>query len=206
MNKDPYKVLGVSPSATDAEIKKAYYDLAKRYHPDNCPNEDLRNLASEKMKEINEAYDLIKKLRASGESYNSSSSSGQNGGGGANSEIYFRVREYINSNRISDADAVLESVPYNQRGAEWCFLKGCVYIRLGRYYDAIRLLESACRSDPSNREYRQTLENLRNATSGYGGYASGGNTSDSSNCDLCTTLCCANMLCNCCGGDMMRCC
>ena len=56
---DPYKVLGVSPSATDEEIKAAYRELAKKYHPDNYANTPLADFATEKMKEINEAYDTI---------------------------------------------------------------------------------------------------------------------------------------------------
>ena len=54
---DPYKVLGVSPSATDEEIKDAYRQLAKKYHPDQYSDSPLKDLADEKMKEINEAYD-----------------------------------------------------------------------------------------------------------------------------------------------------
>lgn len=56
---DPYKVLGVSPSATDEEIKDAYRKLAKKYHPDQYGDSPLSELAGEKMKEINEAYDTI---------------------------------------------------------------------------------------------------------------------------------------------------
>ena len=56
---DPYKVLGVDRSADDAEIKKKYYALAKKYHPDNYTDSDLADLAGEKMKEVNEAYDAI---------------------------------------------------------------------------------------------------------------------------------------------------
>ena len=63
---DPYKVLGVSRDATDEEIKKAYRDLARKYHPDNYVNNPLADLVEEKMKEINEAYDTIQKERASG--------------------------------------------------------------------------------------------------------------------------------------------
>ena len=63
---DPYKTLGVSPDATDEEIKKAYRDLARKYHPDNYTNSPLADLAQEKMKEINEAYDQIQKQRNSG--------------------------------------------------------------------------------------------------------------------------------------------
>ena len=53
---DPYKVLGVSPNATDDEIKAAYRELAKKYHPDS--NEGNAS-AAEHFKEVNEAYDVL---------------------------------------------------------------------------------------------------------------------------------------------------
>ena len=64
--RDPYEVLGVSPDADDNEIKKAYRELARKYHPDNYQNNPLADLAEEKMKEINEAYDAITRSRAGG--------------------------------------------------------------------------------------------------------------------------------------------
>ena len=207
MNKDPYKVLGVSPEATDAEIKKAYYELAKKYHPDNCPNEDLKNLASEKMKEINEAYDTIKAWRAEGKTGNSSAGTGGTGSSSAD-PLYSRIRILLNENRIPEADSLLEGVAYNQRGPEWCFLKGVVYMRLGRYFDAIRLIETASRNDPDNLEYKTALENLRRAAAAGqgGGTTAGGERRGCSNCDICTSLLCADCLCECCGGDLIRCC
>lgn len=56
---DPYKILGVPPTATDDEVKSAYRALAKKYHPDNYAGSPVADLADEKMKEINQAYDTI---------------------------------------------------------------------------------------------------------------------------------------------------
>jgi len=49
---DPYEVLGIQPSATDEEVKNAYRELARKYHPDNYANNPLSELAQEKMQEI----------------------------------------------------------------------------------------------------------------------------------------------------------
>ena len=61
--KNPYEVLGVSPSATNEEVRDAYRALAKKYHPDNYVDSPLADMAEEKMKEINSAYDQILRQR-----------------------------------------------------------------------------------------------------------------------------------------------
>ena len=71
--KDPYAVLGVSPNASDEEIKNAYREMARKYHPDNYADNPLSDLAGEKMKEINEAYDQIMNMRRSGKRSDSGS-------------------------------------------------------------------------------------------------------------------------------------
>ena len=76
---DPYAVLGVSSSASEEEIKRAYRDLVKKYHPDNYANNPLADLAEAKMKEVNEAYDAIMKARTQG-GYQSAGGNGYGGG------------------------------------------------------------------------------------------------------------------------------
>ena len=66
ISKDPYKILGVSPTASDAEIKSAYKELVKKYHPDQYQDNPLADVAEEKMSEINAAYDQIMTSRRGG--------------------------------------------------------------------------------------------------------------------------------------------
>ena len=63
---DPYKILGVSPSSSKDEIKKAYRELSRKYHPDSYADNPLANLAEEKFKEVQEAYEQIMKGKDSG--------------------------------------------------------------------------------------------------------------------------------------------
>ena len=70
---NPYEVLGVSENASDEEIKAAYRKLAKKYHPDNYADSPLADVAEQKMKEINEAYDTINQLRQKGRGSGSTS-------------------------------------------------------------------------------------------------------------------------------------
>ncbi len=204
---DPYKVLGVSRDATDDEIKKAYRELARKYHPDNYASSPLSDLASEKMKEINTAYDEIQKIRAAAQS-------GQTAGGytdsygstytGENAEDFKTIREYINAGRYSDADLILNSMSIGSRNAEWNFLKGCVLAQKNWFYDAQKYFETACYMAPDNIEYRNALNSIRARAASYGGgYRTNGG--GMSACDMCTGLVCADCLCECCGGDLIRC-
>ena len=133
---DPYKILGVSPTATDDEVKKAYRALARKYHPDKYRDSDLASLAGEKMKEINAAYEQIQQERANGGRQQGGSSSyyGQTGGarygsgprvdseGGSGNEIYHRIRVSLNNNDVATAEELLGGIPSENRDAEWDFL------------------------------------------------------------------------------------
>ena len=156
---DPYKALGVSVNATDEEIKKAYRALARKYHPDNFAGTPMAELAEEKMKEINEAYDMLTKAHSSTARENTSDNVD------ANTFAYARIRRMINSGSIDEANATLDYISPTARGAEWNFLKGCILVRRGWYYDAQKYFETACYFAPENDEYRMAVDSLRNARS-----------------------------------------
>ena len=197
---DPYSVLGVSPSASDDEIKKAYRDLARKYHPDNYQDNPLADLAQEKMKAINEAYDTITKARAGG-----SSQSGQSYSQGYSQSYaqqsyaeqdasaaaaYNRIRQAINAGNLTLAEQLLDSIP--TRDAEWYFLSGAVAYRKGWMDEAQRNYQIAASMAPGNAEYRQAMQMVRYNG---GGYYRTGYQNGCDGCDICTALMCLNCLC-----------
>ena len=203
MIKNPYEILGVSESATDEEIKEAYRKLAKKYHPDRYVDDGLKELATEKMQQINEAYDTIKDMRASKGAGNYGNAGA---GAGANTNSAFAaIRTMINGGMYSAAEEALDKVPADKRDAEWNFLRGCVLLRRGWYHDATKHFDTACRMDPYNQEYRAArlkMETVSNQNKS-------GETTDVcgySGCDCCCDLICLDSLCECCGGDLISCC
>ncbi len=197
---DPYKVLGISPDCSDEEVKKAYHELARKYHPDNYAGNPLADLVSEKMKEINEAYEQVQKERAGGSRPSSRASAEENG----QTAFYSRVRAYINSGRFDMAERMLDSVPSTERGAEWNYLRGCICLQRGWVLDAQNFFTSACYMDPENSEYKQALDAIREQ----GSAASRGSSRESgcSFCDICNGLICADCCCESMGSDLLPCC
>ena len=194
---DPYKVLGISPGASDDEVKKAYRELAKKYHPDNYVDNPLADLAQEKMKEINEAYDLITKQRKGGVqgSYQISGQSSYQGSYQSSGANYAQIRQAIQSGNLQYAEQLLDGCP--TRDAEWNFLMGSLYYRKGWLDDARSFFQRACSMDPYNQEYKQALNTVNAGgvpyrQTGYGQPAQQGMDM----CDMCTAMMCMNMMCN----------
>ena len=167
--RDPYEVLGIPRTATDEEVKTAYRNLARKYHPDNYANNPLSDLAEEKMQEINEAYDTIVRSRQNGGNY--AGGGYQNGGYRApgGSSRYGDIRNMIAQNRIMDAEMLLDGIPAPNRDAEWYFLKGSVMYKKGWLEEAYNHFSTACRMDPGNMEYRQAFQQVSQSrqTGGY---------------------------------------
>ena len=194
---DPYSVLGVSSGASDDEVKRAYRELARKYHPDTYQDNPLADLAEEKMKEINEAYDEVGRLRSGG----GTSSSGYGYGGSANqsayqrqsssaSPLFQRVRQCINTGDLGTAEQLLREAP--SQNAEWHFLSGSIAYRRGWLDEARQQFQIACNADPSNLEYRQAYQHMAQGGQAYRGYQTG---MGMESMDCCTTLLCLNCLC-----------
>ena len=200
--KDPYQTLGVSESATDEEVKRAYRNLARKYHPDNYHDNPLADLAQEKMKEINAAYEEINKIRSGGATRTANNGYGtyQGGysqytqyGGQSSSSVLQQVRIAIQTGNITRAEALL--LNYNDHNAEWNFLRGAVCYRRGWMDEARRYYQTACQMEPNNAEYRQALEFMDNSTQT--AYHPGGVFgTELCNANPCMTLCCTYALCN----------
>ena len=192
---DPYQTLGIPENATDEEVKRAYRELARKYHPDNYHDNPLADLAQEKMKEINAAYEEINKRRGGRSGGSQSGSYGGGYGGGYQqqyaSSVLQQVRAAIQVGDIGRAEALLAN--YGDHNAEWNFLKGAVCYRRGLMDEARTYYQTACRMDPANPEYRRTLDILENRQP----YSPGGapfGTLCAGN--PCLSLCCAYTLCN----------
>ena len=202
--RDPYEVLGVSKTATDDEIKRAYREKAKKFHPDNFADDaNAREMAEEKMKDINEAYDSIMNMRRDPNAANNNA-----GGYSAYSNSNFsEIRNLISANKIEDALKKLDQVPVQQRNAEWYFLIGSVQFKRGWFDNAYTSFSTACRMDPANPEYRAALNQIQYSRGGFNPYRhSGGRGTECSTCDACCGLMCADSCCECMGGDLCACC
>lgn len=206
---NPYKVLGVNEGATNEEIRAAYLSLVKKYHPDKYTDPDMKQLANEKLKEINEAYDqLTKNPGKTASSGYSGAAYGAGGHGGSYSgpetDRFVRARGLINAGNLDGAKTILDSI--QTRNAEWYYLYGIIYLRQGWYDKAREFLGRAYRTEPGNAEYAQAYNTLRYTGNPYSRPRQSTSYGNCSACDICSGLMCADCCCECMGGDLIRCC
>ncbi len=229
---DPYQVLGVSENVSDAELKKVYRDLSKKWHPDANP--DNPEQAEARFKEIQEAYTQIVDARARGtsaygraqQSSGAGSSYGTysdyNGFGGF--EDFFRqwsqysnerrqqeesnemtaARNYINAGYYREAMNALNQVAEASRSARWYYYAALASQGLGNNIDAMNFARRATDLEPGNTEYANLLNRLQNGGTWYTqkGEGYGGFSPATNPTTWCLSLCALNLFCNCCGRGM----
>ncbi len=222
MTEDPYKVLGVPPTASDDEIQKAYRRMVKKYHPDVNPGDEN---AERKMREINAAYDQIRNIREGKTAFGGQAGGQKAGGYGSSGGGYYggfswedifgsgfegygqaqqeatteltAARNYINSAHYREALNVLNSVDISQRGARWYYFHALANYGLGNRIEAMSDAEQAARMEPNNMEYQQLLSRLKSGGATYQQYG-GGSPVVCGTSNICVDLCIANMLCGMC--------
>ncbi len=217
---DPYKVLGVSPDASDEEIKAAYRRLAKQYHPDRNPGDAA---AAKKMQEINAAYEQIKNPEKASQSSGGQGGYGQSYGGyggyggygygpfggyqrtytqGSQEDSYQRgAYQYIVYGRYQEALNILASS--QNRDARWYYLSALANDGLGNQITAMEHIRRAVSMDPDNMEYLQALRQMENGEAAYRrqagsyrGFSAGGSVCPSlCMCYLVQLFCCRGYIC-----------
>ena len=195
---NPYEVLGIKEGASQEEIKAAYREQVKKYHPDKHQDNPLQELAEEKLQEINEAYEYLTKNGGAGgySGSNSYAGNGRNGGTQSQSTEFTEVRRMIDRGNIPGAEALLNRS--RTKNAEWFFLNGMISLRKGWYDDAINNVQTAMTMDPSNFEYRNAMNSIMSTGNGYrtSSFGRGYNSNDEL-CKMLQCYCCADALCDC---------
>ena len=183
MVQDPYKVLGVSPDASDEEVKKAYRELTKKYHPDLNPGDAQ---AAQKMNDINAAYDQIKSGNVQ-PGYGGGAAAGAqqyawygwNGWQGQQQyqqyqqterSEYTAARSYIRNGMYREALNALSGVPAMERDAKWYYLHAGANMYLGNKIAALESAKRAVELEPDNPEYRRLLQQLQSGGDFYDSY------------------------------------
>lgn len=192
---DPYEVLGVRQGASEAEIKAAYKELVKKYHPDKYQNNPLSDLAEEKLQEVNEAYEML--MKGSGSSGYSGYSYNPNQGNSAASSEFNQVRRHIDMGNLQAAEDILNRS--SNRNAEWMFLSGMLSYRKGWYDDGVNKVRQAVNMDPHNPEYNQALNQMMNVGRSYqnAAFGRGFNSTEDAFCKALQCYCCADFCCDC---------
>lgn len=234
MIQDPYSVLGVTRGASDKEIKRAYRNMSRKYHPDSYANRSgaEADAAAEKFKQVQEAYNQIVNERSGKSSGSYGYGYGSQSGYGNSQSSYseedqhlMAAMNYIRARRYNEAINVLNGI--GNRSARWYYLSSVANMGLGNNVVAQDYAKKAVEMEPDNMEFRQYYQQLQNGGGygafgspfgggygggygGYGGYGSygggyGGSYSSCGTGNMCCDLWCADTLCECMGGDLCSC-
>ncbi|MEE1114079.1 MAG: J domain-containing protein [Eubacterium sp.] len=230
--RDPYKILGVSPDASDEEIKKAYRTLSRKYHPDANINNPHKEQAEEMFKIVQQAYQQIQDEREHGTGAGQNESNGGYGDfgsfggfggfgdygsfggysrGNERSEENPRMQaaaNYINSGHFTEAMHVLNDIP--ERSGEWYYLHAIANAGLGNNVEAQSDAKQAVELEPENEQFLLLHQRLASGGDwystmgqGYGYNMCGTGNASAASCCLGLAAC---MSCCCCPYGGFFCC
>ncbi|SFI19059.1 DnaJ domain-containing protein [Pseudobutyrivibrio sp. OR37] len=197
---DPYSVLGVNRGASDEEIKKAYRNLSRKYHPDANINNPNKAQAEEKFKEIQAAYNQIMDERQNGSYSSGFGYNNYNSTAGNSSMEMQAAANYINARQFGQALNVLNSIPDSGRNGQWYFFAAVASQGLGNLNDAREYISRAIALEPSNFRYRQFQQSIDFGSSWYNttGAGYGYSRPYSGVTRWCVSMLLLNLLCNIC--------
>ena len=201
---NPYEVLGVSRNASLDEIKKAYRELSRKYHPDSYVGNPLSSLAEEKFEQVQEAYDAIMKEKNG--DYNYASNYNNNGYNNGESGEMAEVYNLLGRRSYSQALRLLDSMP--NRNAKWYYYSAIAQVGLGNNLRGMEYARMAVSMEPNNIEYQNLVNRLSFQGNRYGEVRNvyrGGRSGFDDASDLCCKLWLADSLCECMGGDLCSC-
>ena len=213
---DPYNILGIGRNASDDEVKKAYREMARKYHPDKNPG----NQAAEEMfKIVQDAYREIMDERKNGGStfgtgtgaaggFRQDAGAGYGAGGNyygpaENATRYQAAANYINNGYFREAFNVLTNV--KERDAMWYYLSALTNAGLGNNYEAMRQASTAVQMEPGNPMYQELVSRLSYGGMNYYSRQQGMTGGSTSGADYCANLCALNICLNLCC-DVSCCC
>lgn len=197
---NPYQVLGISPSASDDEVKKAYRTLSKKYHPDANIGNPNQAAYTEKFKEVQNAYKTIMDERKKGfrqQSYGSQTNSSYQYQGN-DQQAYQEANGFIQAHRYQEAMNILNQI--QNKTSTWFYLAAIAENGLGNNIKALEYAQTACNMEPMNMQYILLLNQLQNGTRQYRQTSSQyGNPTSMMNC--CYSIMLLNCMMNCCCGS-----
>ena len=210
---DPYKVLGVSPDASDEEIKKEYRRLAKQYHPDVNPGDEA---AARKMQQINAAYEQIKNPEKANPSGTSGGYSSYDPFGG-----YYRQQGYTDSSQSGDPyqQAAYRYIRFGQyqqalnalsnseeKNARWYYLSAVANDGLGNQVTALEHIRRAVSMEPDNGVYLDALNQIESGGRAYRTHAGSYRGFEMRGSPYMSMCLCYLVQMFCCGGRVLFCC
>lgn len=208
---DPYQVLGISRSASSDDIKKAYRNLSRKYHPDANINNPNKSQAEERFKEIQQAYKQIMDEKESGY-YSGSGFDGYSGFGaqysytgtyghdtGQTDEYMMHLKaaaNYINNRYYREALNVLNQM--QERNGQWYYLSAIAHTGLGNNILALEHARQAASLEPQNQQFAQLVHQLESGGMWYQSMQSPYGTPAGSGTSMCARFCMAYLMCNVC--------